>query len=76
MLTYAAAFHDVVQVACGGDHTLVLLRNGSLYGFGKNANGQVCSRMLTCAHVCSRMLSVCSRVLTCAHRMLTYTDVC
>ena len=29
------------QVACGGDHTVVLLRNGSLYGFGKNQNGQL-----------------------------------
>jgi hypothetical protein len=32
---------DVVEVACGGDHTVVLLRNGSLYGFGKNVNGQL-----------------------------------
>jgi len=26
---------NIKQIACGGDHSLVLLTNGTLYGFGK-----------------------------------------
>ena len=31
----------VVQVACGADHSLAVVDNGLVYGFGNNANGQV-----------------------------------
>ncbi|GBG28740.1 RCC1 and BTB domain-containing protein 1 [Hondaea fermentalgiana] len=31
----------VVQVACGGSHTLALLEDGSVYAFGKGRNGQL-----------------------------------
>uniref|UniRef100_K3WH42 PHD-type domain-containing protein n=1 Tax=Globisporangium ultimum (strain ATCC 200006 / CBS 805.95 / DAOM BR144) TaxID=431595 RepID=K3WH42_GLOUD len=34
--------NDVVaQVACGGQHTLVLLQDGRLFGMGDNTNGQL-----------------------------------
>ncbi|XP_065336895.1 RCC1 and BTB domain-containing protein 1-like [Cloeon dipterum] len=31
----------VVQVACGGDHTLALTSEGEVYAFGRNANGEL-----------------------------------
>ena len=34
-LPFFQGMTDIAEVACGGDHTVVLLRNGSLYGFGK-----------------------------------------
>ena len=40
-LSFFRGCADVMEVACGGDHTVVLLRNGSLNGFGKNVNRQL-----------------------------------
>ncbi|TMW64200.1 hypothetical protein Poli38472_012822 [Pythium oligandrum] len=37
----ALANHVVSQVACGGNHTLVLVADGQLFGFGDNQFGQV-----------------------------------
>ena len=31
----------VVQIACGADHSLALVDNGLVYGFGSNSNGQL-----------------------------------
>ena len=31
---------DVVQIVCGGEHTLALSRSGSIYGWGCNKFGQ------------------------------------
>lgn len=31
----------LLQVACGCEHTMILLSNGTLYGAGKNQNGQL-----------------------------------
>jgi alpha-tubulin suppressor-like RCC1 family protein len=33
--------HFIVQVACGSYHTLCLTREGAIWGFGKNRNGQI-----------------------------------
>jgi alpha-tubulin suppressor-like RCC1 family protein len=33
--------HFIVQVACGSYHTLCLTREGVVWGFGKNKNGQI-----------------------------------
>ena len=38
MLPFGA---KVVQVACGANHSLAVVDNGLVYGFGNNANGQV-----------------------------------
>lgn len=35
-------FKNVVKVACGQNHTLVLMANGELYGFGDNRYKQIC----------------------------------
>lgn len=34
-LPFFRGMTDIAEIACGGDHTVVMLRNGSLYGFGK-----------------------------------------
>ena len=33
----------IQSIACGSAHTLVLLDNGTLYAFGNNEDGQVCT---------------------------------
>ncbi|AYV82963.1 MAG: hypothetical protein Hyperionvirus3_109 [Hyperionvirus sp.] len=32
---------DILQIACGANHTLILLRNGTLWGCGSNVYGQL-----------------------------------
>ena len=34
-------YTDIIDVACGLEHTLILRQNGTVYGFGKNDNGQL-----------------------------------
>ena len=36
-------FYSVVDIACGGAHTLAVGRNGGLYVWGSNSSGQVTS---------------------------------
>jgi alpha-tubulin suppressor-like RCC1 family protein len=39
--TEVAGIADAVAIACGGDHTAVLLRNGQVVTFGNNDSGQL-----------------------------------
>jgi len=36
----------VRKLVCGGNHSFVLARDGTLYSFGQNLQGQVCSAAL------------------------------
>lgn len=40
--------HKVIQIATGYCHTLLLCKNGSVYGFGKNENGQLGLSQYSC----------------------------
>ena len=33
--------NTITQISCGGEHTLMLKQNGSLFGFGNNEYGQL-----------------------------------
>lgn len=37
----ALSGHNIVQVACGSDHTLALSSNGQVFTFGSNSHGQL-----------------------------------
>ena len=34
-------FFQIVDVSCGGDHTLALTSNGEVFSFGTSSNGQL-----------------------------------